>query len=458
MRKTRILATLGPATESRESLLALREAGVNLFRINASHISPREIREIMERVRDDCPDMPTLLDLAGPKIRLGSVSMERDLVVGRRFRWEPSEGDTDDETIRFGPPSLAESLKDGGVVGVVDGRTTFRLHCKEDIYLVAERVAAPLRKGAGISLPEGALGEGSLLSQADKRALAVGISENVTVVAASYVRGPKDVLEVRDAMGKGSKTLLMSKIERPEVLPVLDETLALSDLVMVARGDLGASVGLEEVPRLQKRIVKLARERVVGVAVATEMLESMVHSPVPTRAEAMDIDGAVEQGADILTLSAETAMGDNPVQAVKWMARIIESSEAERGFDPVRSGTGTAERIGVAAVDLAAAAGAKAFVVLTRSGFSARNLARHRPSIPILAVVTDEMAAKRASFLRGVFPVVSTVKGVEARFLWGVRTLLARGWVASGEKVVGALALPHEDPGGTSGLFLLRAP
>ncbi|MCH7493645.1 hypothetical protein IIA16_02890 [bacterium] len=460
MRLTRILATIGPASASPSAMQELVAAGADALRFNASHSTSAELGAAIRAAKLAVPGVPRLLDLGGPKVRLGELDLKEPLVEGRRFGWRPGPGPSDDRTLVFGTPDLEESLSGGARVALADGRVILRADRGEGgVVLELERASGVLRGGAGVVLPLGALGDVPILGRKDLADLEAGLEAGVTVVAASFVRGPEDVETVRDAIAaRGGDALVMAKIERPEAVETLEETVAAADMVMVARGDLGAALGLEKVPGVQERITRLAREKVVAVVVATEVLESMVHAASPTRAEVMDIDNCVAQGADLVCLSAETAIGDRPAACVRWLARILAEADGRRGFDPVRGGDGLAEQISVEAADLAARTGAAGFIVVTRSGFSARNVARHRSPLPILAVVASEAAARRVSLLRAVWPLISDEESLDGRLRVGMEELMVRGWVGENDVVVGALGLPHEGPGATSGIFLLRAP
>lgn len=459
MRLTRILATVGPASASPQGMAELVAEGADALRFNASHSTTEELATAIHTAKGAAPTTPRILDLGGPKIRLGEVDLREPLAVGRVFGWRPGPGRSDDTTLAFGAAALEEALTGGARLALADGRVVLRAERgAEGVALEVERTSGVVRSGAGVVLPAGALGDTPILGPKDMADLEAGLEAGVAVVAASFVRGPGDVETVRAAIAAlGGDALVMAKIERPEAVESLEATVAAADMVMVARGDLGAALGLEKVPGVQERITRLAREKVVGVAVATEVLESMVHAASPTRAEVMDIDNSVAQGADLVCLSAETAIGERPAACVAWLARILEEADGRRGFDPVRSAGGLAEHIGVEAADLAARSGAAAFIVVTKSGFSARNVARHRSPLPILAVVANEAAAHRVTLLRGVWPLVSGEETLSGRLRAGVRELLSRGWVAEEDVVVGALGLPHEGPGATSGIFLLRA-
>lgn len=434
------------------------ESGADAFRVNASHLDTAAVGELTALVRRQAPDSPVVLDLGGPKVRLGEVALGSPLAPGQGLTWHPEGAETTDASISFGDEGMGARLSEGARVALADGRFVLRVaSAGATPTLEVERSSGELRRGAGVTLPSGALGDRPILSAKDLADLEAGLEAGATAVAASFVRGPEDVGAVREAAAAHADPVLMAKIERPEAVERLEETVGAADMVMVARGDLGASLGLESVPGVQERIVRTARAAVVGVVLATEVLESMVHAESPTRAEVMDIDAAVLQGVDMVCLSAETAIGDHPDEAVAWLARILERADARHGFDVVRAGGGLAEHIGAEAADLAAATGAGAFLVVTRSGFSARNVARHRVAVPVLAVVAGDEAARRVRLLRGVWPVVAAEEEMNARLRLGVRELLARSWIGSDDLVVGALGLPHEGPGGTSGIFLLRA-
>ncbi len=422
MARTRIVATLGPATNSPEMVRALIEAGVDVFRLNFSHGTHEDHGARIKSIRKLAGEHPVaiLQDLCGPKLRL------RQAVKGK-------PGDVVDlelpASVKAGEPVL---LADGIMqLEVVDARRS-RVVTGGDIPF-----------GKGINLPSSHLDIPSL-TEKDRADLEFGKAQGVDLVALSFVRRAADLDEV-----KRSGIPVIAKIEKPEAVRNMEEIVRAADGVMVARGDLGVEIPIERVPVVQKRLIAMANRECKPVITATQMLRSMVSSPMPTRAEATDVANAVLDGTDAVMLSEETAMGEYPVQAVKVMERIL--LEAEPLLSPRREmlGPESADAIAHAACALAERVGAAALVVPTSSGYTARRIAGYRPRIPILVLSNSEVVRRRLSLVWGLEVIAAPWFNETAPVLERFRDSI-RGLVPAGSTVVVTAGWPFARPGTTN--------
>ncbi len=421
MRRTKIVCTIGPATRSPEMLAALLEAGMDVARLNFSHGVPEDHAQAIDLLRDLAARrgqaVAILQDLQGPKIRLGTFQGGRALLQkGAEFAitTRPVQG-----TARLAGTTyerLAQDVKPGDRILVADGLIELTvLEVEGDTVRCRVVTGGEVGDHKGMNLPGVAVSTGSLTAK-DREDLRFGIAHGVDAVAVSFVRGPADVLDVKKLINEtGADTPVIAKLEKPEAIQRLDEILAVSDGVMVARGDLGVELPLEEVPVVQKAIIRRAREHAIPVITATQMLESMVANPRPTRAEASDVANAIFDGTDAVMLSAETAAGQHPVEAVRVMARI--ATEAEQAL-PEYAAKATIQRastfpdvISEAACRAASEVRARAIVAFTQSGFTARLLAKYRPEVPILALSPSEAVRRRLCFHWGVVP--KTIRSIQ---------------------------------------------
>jgi pyruvate kinase len=424
MARTRIVATLGPATDDEARLAALLDAGVDVVRLNFSHGTHEEHGRRIATVRRLAAGRPIaiLQDLGGPKLRLDHpVRAEPGDVVDLRL---PT-------AVRPGDPVL---LADGTMqLEVVDARHSRAV------------TGGDIPAGKGINLPSSRL-DLPAFTDKDRRDLAFGAAQDVDLVALSFVERASDLDEAQ-----ASGLPVLAKIERAHALDHLDELVAAADGVLVARGDLGVEIPIERVPLLQKRLVRLANRAAKPVIVATQMLRSMVTSPLPTRAEATDVANAALDGADAVMLSEETAVGQFPVEAVRVMERILRATEDELPPLAHEPDTGVSENVARAACVLADRVGAAAIVVATRSGYSARNVARHRPRMPVVALTPDEASRRRLSLVWGVTPLAAgwfeDADALLARFRDAVRPI---GVAPDGATVVVTSGWPLTDAGTTN--------
>jgi pyruvate kinase len=429
-RRTKIVATLGPASASDEGVRRLVEAGASVFRLNCSHLTTEGLRSSIQLVRRAAPDAGILVDIQGPKMRY--VGVDQELADGAEVEF--SFRDLGLEDLVGGTTEL--SVQPGQRLLLHDGRITSHvLAVGADTLRVRIVDGGSLKRGKGVNLPDTKI-SGDLLSVKDRADIAVAREESVEVVAVSFVQSANDVAQVRTLLGP--RGLVIAKIERPQALDDLDGILEAGDGVMAARGDLGVEIPYEDVPPVQRRLARRAIQLGKIAICATEMLESMISSSRPTRAEVADVSAAVRDGFDAVMLSGETAVGDDPVGAVRAMARICRGAEADVSLPNLFADANPA----TAAVTAAASALAKridadAILALTYTGYSARLLAACRPSAPILAVTPDVGTARTLLLLRGVVPLVVERPGrIEEAIPLALEAVRRRGYLSSGDHVV----------------------
>jgi pyruvate kinase len=468
LRNTKIVATLGPASDSEQTMRAMIEAGVDVFRLNASHGTQAEHGERVRRVRSLASELGTevgiLLDLQGPKIRLGCFEGgSARLQEGQLFTLTAAEvlGSSEQATVSY--PHLAEDVRPGDRILVADGAVELRV-----IGAEAGSVRCEVTRGGivedrkGVNLPGVPIRTPSL-TRKDMSDLRFGLEAGIDLVALSFVRRREDVLRLRLFLEELEAPLpIVAKIEKPEAWQNFDEILEESDGVMVARGDLGVEVALERVPFIQKAIIDRARRRGRFVITATQMLESMIDSAVPTRAEVSDVANAIYDGTDAVMLSAETSVGRYPVEAVRWMARIVAEAESptrNRGFQelPLAASPSPPEIVADAAYRAASVARPAAIVVLTTSGNTARLVARYRPPVPIFAFTLSGRVVRQLAPVYGVRAVEAPLLHSTDSVLADVDTLLRqqRG-LKPGDTVILLAGLPIERMGPANIMMLLR--
>ncbi len=459
-RRAKIIATLGPATESLERLTALIEAGMDVARLNFSHGTPQEHAGRIEAVRRAAQHVgrpvAILQDLQGPKLRTGPTvdGLPIRLEPGASVRLTAGTGTTTPHSISIDYPSLGRELRPGARVLLRDGELQLRVVRVEGDELLAEVIAGgELGPEAGVHFPGLQLST-ETLTEKDLADLRFGMQHGIDAVALSFVRRPEDVRAVRAAMAVDFPTPLrpwvIAKIERAEALDELPGILAEADGVLVARGDLDLEVSAERVPSLQKRIIREANLAGKLVITATQMLELMIHSPRPTRAEVSDVANAVFDGSDALMLSGETAVGEFPVEAVQMMDRII--ADAERNLTLPHPGEAAVQEDAQATVRaawaLASDRDVAAIAVFTRSGRTAQLMAKARPPVPILAFTPEAQTLGRLSLCWGVEPhPVSLANSVEEMIDAVERQIRSKGRARAGQQIV--LVASH--PVGTMG-------
>lgn len=447
-RLTKIVATLGPSCNDAQTIEALIAAGVNCFRLNFSHGSLAEHQALIRRVRAAQRRAKTpvalLADLQGPKLRIGKLDQPRMVTDGEMLVLVGKGDRTDSTQIELDfAMDLAEHARRGTRVLINDGAVVLRVERASGRGVRCRVVEGGLlspRKGVnllGVDLPI------PCMTRHDHACLRMALEHGVDWVALSFVRCDGDVQRLRRRIrAQGSHAKIISKIERAEAIERLDAILAVSDGVMVARGDLGVEVGVEDVPMLQKRILTLANRAGCTTMTATQMLESMITNPHPTRAEASDVANAVLDGTDAVMLSAETAAGAHPIAAVQTMDRIVRSVERQTAFEAEgyvasHGQRGISQVLAHAACDIAESANAAAIVVPTESGASACEVARYRPMRRIVAASSDAQILQQLQLVRAVVPLhVPPTKNVE--HLWQVicRQTRSQGLAVEGETIV----------------------
>jgi len=415
-RRAKILATLGPASSTADMIDALFVAGADVFRLNFSHGDHKDHKKRYDTIRDlekkyNRP-VAILLDLQGPKLRVGQFENGSvDLVAGNRFRLDLSDKFGDLNRAQLPHPEIFKALEQGADLLLDDGRIKLRvLDCADDFAETEIINGGTLSNNKGVNVPSVILNLSSLTAK-DHKDLRYGLKLGIDWVALSFVQRPEDVAEIRKIVG--SKAWVMSKFEKPQALEKLEEIIELSDGVMVARGDLGVEMPPEDVPILQKLIVRTCREAGKPVVVATQMLESMITSPMPTRAEASDVATAIYDGADAVMLSAETAVGDYAIEAVTIMDRIMQRVEQDpsyrKGLDHARHApeATAADAITAAATQVATTITAAAIVTFTATGSTTLRCARERPTAPILGLTPRLETARRLVLVWGVHSVIT---------------------------------------------------
>ena len=461
-KKVKILATLGPAIKSLEDIRQLVEAGVNLFRLNFSHGEHVDhaqrygwVREVEQRLNTP---IGILMDLQGPKLRVGRFAEGKvELVRGQTLRLDLDSTPGDAQRVNLPHPEIIAALLPGMSLLLDDGRLRLRVTAKEPTAVITEVIAGgELSDRKGVNVPEAVL-QLSPLTEKDRRDLAFGLELGVDWVALSFVQRPEDIVEARELIG--DKALLMAKIEKPSAVTHLKEIAELCDAIMVARGDLGVEVPAENVPRIQKNIIRVCRQLGRPVVVATQMLESMRFSPAPTRAEVTDVAHAVAEGADAVMLSAETASGDYPLEAVQMMSKIIRQVENGPDFQvqldvgrPQAEATAS-DAISCAIRRISSILPVAALVNYTESGASSLRASRERPKAPILSLTPSLNTARRLSVAWGVYSVVNERLGkVEEVTGTALEIAQARGMAQRGDTLVITAGEPFGQPGSTNSL------
>jgi pyruvate kinase len=461
LRRCKIVATLGPACVDQQTMIDLYRAGADLFRINMSHCDHATMRERVQMIRavekEVGRPIGILLDLQGPKLRIGEFADGGVyLTKGAEFTLDLDPAPGNAERVRLPHPEILSALHPGNTLLVDDGKV--RLHVIEVSHEKAKAVVdvpGQISNRKGVSLPDTEIPVSSM-TEKDRADLDAGLNEGVDWVAVSFVQRPDDIAEVKK-VARG-RALVMAKIEKPQAINRLDEIMEIADSLMVARGDVGVEMPLEKVPGLQKRMTRMGRRFGKPVVVATQMLESMISAPVPTRAEVSDVATAVFEGADAVMLSAESASGQFPVEAVATMNRIAEEVEkdsvyravieAQRGAAPDPTG---ADAIAMAARDVAETLDLKAVCAWTFSGSTAFRLARERPQPPVLALTPNRATARRLSLVWGVHAVVTRdAHDIDDMAKRACKFSNREGFSQEGDRVIIVAGVPFGTPGATN--------
>ncbi|MBL8487164.1 MAG: pyruvate kinase [Rhodocyclaceae bacterium] len=468
-RSTKIVATLGPASSDSRVLTALVTAGIDVVRLNFSHGSPDDHRERVDTLRNAMRrvgrTVGVMADLQGPKIRIGRFAGSKVLLKqGQPFILDPECRLGDSERVGLDYPELVDDVAAGDVLLLDDGRIVMDIDEVEDGEIrCTVRHGGELSNNKGINKQGGGLSAPALTPK-DMEDIRTAADLRVDFVAVSFPKSGADMQQARDLLKEaGSTALLVAKIERVEAIANLEDILEATDGVMVARGDLAVEVGDAAVPALQKRIIRAAREHNKFAITATQMMESMIHSPVPTRAEVSDVANAVLDGTDAVMLSAETAAGDYPVQTVEAMVRICV--EAEKSSDVAlethfldRVFTRIDQSIAMAALFTASHLQVKAIAALTESGSTALWMSRLNCGIPIYALTPDIRTRYKVTVFKGVYPLLIRYVGHSRdELLQEAETaLIVAGAVEPGDTIVLTVGEPIGQPGGTNTLKLVK--
>ncbi len=406
-RKVKIVATLGPSSDSLETVLKLAEAGVDIFRLNLSHRAHEESVKSFENIRKAEKiigrPLSVMGDLAGPKIRIGNVQSNAILETGQKIEIIASSHRSENSralTLNF--PEIIASIQKGAEIYLGDGDIKLEAIGKTENGIITKTISGgPLRDKMSFSVVGLSL-KSFALSSKDKSDIKSMIGLGADALAVSFVQEKKDIESVLKLLPKENRPLIIAKIETKRGVENAESILEVSDGLMVARGDLGLSVPIAEVPNIQKELISLALKKSKPIITATQMLDSMTKNPLPTRAEVADVANAVLDGTDAVMLSGETALGKFPVESVCMMSQIISATSNQVGIRSYFANDNQANAIASSLVKIADEIGAKAIVVLTHSGRSARLISRHRPNQPIIALSPNENTLHRLNFVWGV--------------------------------------------------------
>jgi pyruvate kinase len=460
LRRTKIVATLGPASSDAATIERLFKAGADVFRINMSHTTHERMRELVATIRaiekDQGRPIGILVDLQGPKLRLGSFAGGSAMLIkGQTFTLDADPAPGDATRVSFPHPEIFSVVEPGHSLLLDDGkvRLTARQAGKTSVVTQVE-VGGKLSDRKGVSFPDATL-PFSALTPKDRSDLDAALDAGIDWIALSFVQRPDDIAEAKK-ITRG-RAAVMAKIEKPQALTRLDEIMDLADALMVARGDLGVEMPLEKVPGLQKQITRTARRAGKPVVIATQMLESMISSPVPTRAEVSDVATAIYEGADAVMLSAESAAGQYPVEAVATMNRIAEEVESDSLYRPIiqaqhaaPEATG-ADAIADAARQIADTLDLSALVCWTSSGSTGLRVARERPKPPIVAISPNLSTARRLSLVWGIHCVVAQdARDQDDMVGRACRIAFREGFAKAGQRVIIVAGVPLGTPGATN--------
>ncbi len=460
-RRVKLVATIGPASQSEEMLEKLFDAGVDVFRINMSHASHELAGELHNRVRSISQrrghPIGILGDLQGPKFRLGNFEAERaEVSTGTQFSFDRDEKAGNSDRVYLPHPKIFEAVEAGHTLLLDDGKLRMRVKEATPDRIIADvEVGGPLASRKGISLPDTLLPI-SPLTEKDHKDLDFLLSINVDWIALSFVQRGQDVTEAREIIG--DRAAIMVKVEKPQAIDDLNAIIAAADGFMVARGDLGVEMPIEKVPGLQKKITRKSRAAGKPVVVATQMLESMITSPVPTRAEVSDVATAVFEGADAVMLSAESAVGEYPVEAIDMMNRIAVEVENDKGYEAILHAWETqplptpADAIAAAAHAVADTVQLAAIVCYTATGSTALRVARERPGLPVLGLTPVANTANRLAVVWGLHSVVleDDPTSVTEMVRLACRTAFKAGFVKSGDGMLVTGGVPLGQSGTTN--------
>ena len=469
MRKTKIICTIGPASQSEEKLRELMLAGMNVARFNFSHGDHEEQHGKYDRMRKVSKELnlpiAALLDTKGPEIRLrdfegGKVMLE----AGQKFTLTTKEIMGTNEIASITYKELIHDISAGTTILIDDGLIEMTVEEITDTDIICNVVnGGPVSNHKGVNVPGAELSM-PYISESDKNDILFGVELGFDIIAASFVRNKEDVLEVRKILDeRNSKMMIISKIENMQGIKNLDEIIEVSDGIMVARGDMGVEVPLEEVPVLQKQIIKKAVAKGKQVITATQMLESMMHNPRPTRAETTDFANAIYDGTTAIMLSGESAQGQYPVEAVQTMARIAERTEEDIDFAgrlkkrEVPGDGNITTAISHATCTLAADLDVKAIICVTMSGFTASMISRFKPSCPIIGCTVKRLVWRQLNLQWGVMPLlIQEENTAEDLFHAAIDAAVDAGYIVKGDKIIITAGMPLGISGKTNQLRVVE--
>ena len=460
LRNVKIVATLGPASNDYEMIKRLHEAGADVFRLNMSHGGHDEIRErhriIREIERELESPIAILADLQGPKLRVEVfANEEEELVEGQKFRFDLDETAGTNARVCLPHPEIFKALEDGTTLLVNDGKIRLKVEaCGADFADCIVTAGGAISNRKGVNVPEVVLPLAAL-SEKDRADLEFVCQLGVDWIALSFVQRAADVEEAKALID--GRAAVLSKIEKPTAVTSFDEILAVSDGIMVARGDLGVELPVQNVPPIQKRLVRRCRAAAKPVIVATQMLESMIESPMPTRAEVSDVATAIYEGADAIMLSAESAAGQYPVEAVSTMNNVAVEVESDPTYREIIEASRVVKRESVAdgivaaAREIAESTDIKAICCFTQSGTTALLTARERPRVPIIALTSLRGTARRLALSWGTNCIMT---GELERFKQAVvnaaRAAQSAGYATAADQIVVTAGVPFNVPGTTN--------
>lgn len=452
-KKTKIVCTIGPATESKEKLRELMDAGMNVMRLNFSHGDfaehQKRVDNIRELIAESGRTIAILQDLCGPKIRIGTFKDKTIMLhEGQTFTLTTDKVEGDETRVHVNYAELPREVKPGSIIMLQDGTKKLEVtEVKGNDVITKVIIGGRLANNKGVNVPGANLSVSSL-TEKDRKDVEFGIKNKVDFVALSFVRRAKDIDELRAILDKaGSNAQIVAKIETPEALDDIDNIIARADAIMVARGDLAIEIPTEEVPLAQKLLINKCNAVGKPVITATQMLESMIKNPVPTRAEVSDIANAIIDGTDAIMLSEETTLGDFPVEAVKVMTKVAMRLEAEvytrDTIAEYAESHGVTDVVSQSAVRAAHNIGAKLIVALTRSGRTARMIARYRPAEPILALSDEDENVHKLALVFGCWPLlIKTCKSTDEIMECVRKVALERKLASPGDRVIIAAGMP----------------
>lgn len=463
---TKILATIGPASDSEEQLKKLITAGIDAFRLNFSHGSPEYFDKLLHRIHNVRKELalpiPVLQDLQGPKIRVGELAEpEIELKDGDTIEITTEEIIGTKEKISCSYDELVKDAKVGNKVLIDDGLISLEVKKKKKSSLVCEIIEGGIIKPhKGINLPGMSLSTPSLTKK-DFEDLEFGLKHKIDFVALSFVRKPEDIIKLKDWLKKrNNETPVIAKIEKKEAVDNFDEILKVADGIMVARGDLGVEMPPQDVPVIQKRIIRECNAVGKLVITATQMFESMIHNPVPTRAEASDVANAVWDGTDVVMLSGETSIGKYPVEAVKIMNKILSKTEAERDFRchtkynvPDKLADNLFDSVGMAVANISEQVKASSVVVFTHHGRKARVISKFKPVSPIIAISNNFDTLNFLNLHWGIFPYfMEDFSDEDAAIKVATGIIKDKSLVKEGDVVIFTSGAPYTEKGRKSWL------